>query len=61
MCSWFDWAVSIWAAYPKAATVSLHNAIVSAKRAGLQFGVLHFPSNLHLVPRKTAPSKMCSW
>lgn len=49
MCSRFDWAVSIWAVYPKAVTVSLHNALVSAKRAGLQFDFVHvisFPPGL---------------
>ena len=51
MCSRFDWAVSIWAAYPKATTVSLHNALVSAERAGLQFDFVH----CYLLPARVAP------
>ena len=51
MCSRFDWTVSIWAAYPKATTVSLHNALVSAERAWLQFDFFH----RYLLPARVAP------
>lgn len=51
MCSRFDWAISIWAVYPKAVTVSLHNALVSAERAGLQFDFIH----CYLLPARVAP------